>query len=206
MGWIRTAGRKFAELGVDIIWIGDDFGTQNRMLLSPKIFREFFKPRYAALFAEWKSINPQVKIRFHTDGYVIPSSRISLRLGWTSSTPSSPTIIWPASRRNLKPSHSWEPSTSKKCSRPTPEEVAGEVKLVPSTGGGGGLIIAPAITSSFFLLLSLFFLPPFLFFSSSLDVPIQNVLNFYETAQNLRVSAPVGELKNVRSGAYERRH
>ena len=38
MGWIRTAGRKFVELGVDIIWIGDDFGTQNRMLLSPSHF------------------------------------------------------------------------------------------------------------------------------------------------------------------------
>jgi hypothetical protein len=29
---------------VDVLWIGDDFGMQNQMLISPQLFREFFKP------------------------------------------------------------------------------------------------------------------------------------------------------------------
>jgi len=72
LGWIEGAGRKLVSLGVDVIFIGDDVGAQNRMLISPAAFREFLKPRYARLFEEWKRINPNGKIAFHSDGYIYP--------------------------------------------------------------------------------------------------------------------------------------
>ncbi|MCX6619760.1 MAG: hypothetical protein NTY38_01510, partial [Acidobacteria bacterium] len=96
MGWIETAGRKLAMLGVDIIWIGDDFGTQNRMVLSPAIFREFFKPRYARLFAEWKRINPALKIAFHSDGYVYPILADLVEIGLDILNPVQPRSMDPA--------------------------------------------------------------------------------------------------------------
>ena len=37
-------------LGADGIAFGDDFGTQEAMILSPDLWRRFFKPRYEALF------------------------------------------------------------------------------------------------------------------------------------------------------------
>ena len=52
MTWIDEAGTRMVGLGVDIIWIGDDFGMQDGMIISPQLFREFFKPRYAYLFCQ----------------------------------------------------------------------------------------------------------------------------------------------------------
>ena len=95
MTWIEIAGRKVAQLGVDIIWIGDDFGTQNRMLISPAMFREFFKPRYAKLFSEWKSIRPSVKIAFHSDGYVYPILADLVEIGLDILNPVQPKAMNP---------------------------------------------------------------------------------------------------------------
>ena len=168
MSWIRTAGRKFVELGVDIIWIGDDFGTQNRMLLSPAIFREYFKPRYAELFSEWKSINPQVKIAFHTDGYVVPIIPDLIEIGLDILNPIQPKSMDPAQIKKEFGNHLTLWGTidiQEVLPFGTPEDVANEVKLRLRTAGkGGGLIIAPAHN-----------LQP--------DVPIENILTFYETAK-----------------------
>ena len=40
-----VTGTILAKLGVDIIWIGNDFGIQDSVIISPSIWREFFKPR-----------------------------------------------------------------------------------------------------------------------------------------------------------------
>ena len=49
---------NFATLGVDAIISCDDWGLEDRPMVDPKIFREFFKPRYARVykFARQKGI------------------------------------------------------------------------------------------------------------------------------------------------------
>jgi len=42
--------RHFAEIGADGIVSCDDWGLQDRPMVSPAIFREFFKPRYARVY------------------------------------------------------------------------------------------------------------------------------------------------------------
>lgn len=42
--------RHFARLGVDGIFSCDDWGLQDRPMVSPAIFAEFFKPRYARVY------------------------------------------------------------------------------------------------------------------------------------------------------------
>ena len=64
--------RQLVEIGVDAIWFGDDFGAQNNMLISPRMWRKHFKPRYAELWQEVKALNPNVIIAYHTDGAVSP--------------------------------------------------------------------------------------------------------------------------------------
>ena len=44
--------RSWSEVGVDAVMILDDWGTQRSMLVSPAIWREFFKSGYAALISE----------------------------------------------------------------------------------------------------------------------------------------------------------
>jgi len=67
-----AAAQKLVDLGVDMIWTGDDVGTQNRMLMSPATWRRFLKPRLAAFIASLKQKNARLKIAYHTDGCVYP--------------------------------------------------------------------------------------------------------------------------------------
>jgi uroporphyrinogen decarboxylase len=65
-------GKKLIELGVDILYIGDDVGGQQNMLISPKLFRKYLKPRYDYLFREWRKIRSNIIFALHTDGHVEP--------------------------------------------------------------------------------------------------------------------------------------
>jgi uroporphyrinogen decarboxylase len=65
-----TAAKKLVGMGVDMIWIGDDVGAQSDMILSPRHWRRFFKPRMANFIAELKRMNPQIKVAYHSDGNV----------------------------------------------------------------------------------------------------------------------------------------
>jgi uroporphyrinogen decarboxylase len=60
------------RLGADIVWLGDDVGIQNAMLISPEMWRQYLKPRYAQIIRELKRVNKNVFVAYHTDGYVEP--------------------------------------------------------------------------------------------------------------------------------------
>jgi uroporphyrinogen decarboxylase len=68
----RAVARRMAQMGVDMIWLGDDMGSQKYMLISPDTWRTFFKQRMADLIAEAKAINPRLNIAYHSDGSVYP--------------------------------------------------------------------------------------------------------------------------------------
>jgi uroporphyrinogen decarboxylase len=54
---------------VDIIKIGDDLGTQDSLLISPKMYREYLKPLHAEFISFIKE-RTEAKVFFHTDGDV----------------------------------------------------------------------------------------------------------------------------------------
>ena len=54
---------------IDMIKIGDDLGTQDRLMISPKMYRKILKPIHAELIAFMKE-RTKAKIFFHTDGDV----------------------------------------------------------------------------------------------------------------------------------------
>lgn len=54
---------------VDIIQMGDDLGTQNALEISPRMYREVFKPRHKALFDYIKK-NSGLKIFLHSCGAI----------------------------------------------------------------------------------------------------------------------------------------
>jgi uroporphyrinogen decarboxylase len=64
-------GNFLNELGenVDIIKIGDDLGTQESLLISPKMYRQVLKPIHADFIAFIKQ-RTRAKVFFHTDGDV----------------------------------------------------------------------------------------------------------------------------------------
>ena len=70
--WTLGLATQLVKSGVDAIWFGEDLGTQTSMLISPDNWRELFKPRYARMIAQLKSINPELSIIMHSDGAVAP--------------------------------------------------------------------------------------------------------------------------------------
>jgi len=75
---------------------GDDMGQQDRTLLSPKMFRELIKPRFARLYAaakaEFHKYNPDGKIKAHTDGNVYPLIEDYIEMGLDILNPVQPYV------------------------------------------------------------------------------------------------------------------
>jgi uroporphyrinogen decarboxylase len=92
MAFSLGIGRALVALGVDGIWTGDDFGGQNGMIISPATWRAVFKPRFADLFAELKSANPDVLILYHSDGAVSPILEELIEIGMDVFNPVQPNV------------------------------------------------------------------------------------------------------------------
>jgi uroporphyrinogen decarboxylase len=90
-----AAAKKLTQMGVDMIWIGDDVGAQNAMLISPKMWRRFLKPRMAHFIAELKSINPQLKVAYHSDGQIYPIIPDLIEIGLDVLNPIQPASMDP---------------------------------------------------------------------------------------------------------------
>ena len=70
---MRNLEKFLASVGphIDVINFGDDLGAQNRPQISPRMYREFFKPRHAMMWARARQLAP-VKIMLHCCGAVRP--------------------------------------------------------------------------------------------------------------------------------------
>ncbi|TKJ30125.1 MAG: hypothetical protein CEE40_06250 [Chloroflexi bacterium B3_Chlor] len=66
---VRMA-EHFVRLGVDGGWISDDYGSQKSLLISPPMFREFFKPLLAEIVQVYKRAG--LFFFFHSCGHIEP--------------------------------------------------------------------------------------------------------------------------------------
>ncbi len=142
-----VAAKKLVEMGVDMIWIGDDMGSQNQMMISPRMWREFFKPRMAYFISELKVINPNVKVAYHTDGYVEPIIPELIEIGLDVLNPIQPASMDPADiKKKFGDKLSFWGSIDEQHTLPfgSPDDVVNEVRLrLETVGYNGGLILAP---------------------------------------------------------------
>lgn len=67
--WSIQHIHKWLKAGADAIGFGDDWGAQDRLLISPRQWRSFFKPRYKRMFDVVKDAGK--KVFFHTDGWTV---------------------------------------------------------------------------------------------------------------------------------------
>ena len=71
--------RKWVEAGVDIIHFGDDFGLQDRPMVSPDTFRRWFKPAYEKMMQPAREAG--IHVLLHSDGYTLPLLPIFMEMG-----------------------------------------------------------------------------------------------------------------------------
>lgn len=142
-----AAAKKLTQMGVDMIWTGDDFGAQKAMIISPAMWREFFKPRMANFIAELKAINPQVKVAYHSDGFIYPIIPDLIEIGLDVLNPIQPASMDPAKiERDFGDKLCFWGSIDEQHTLPfgSAAEVQAEVLARLNTlGQNGGLILGP---------------------------------------------------------------
>lgn len=74
-------GNNAIRMGVDMIRVGDDIGAQQSMMLSPKSWREFAKPRFKRMFESFRKTNPDIFLKFHSCGDYSPVLPDEIELG-----------------------------------------------------------------------------------------------------------------------------
>ena len=143
-----TVAKRLVEMGVDMIQLGDDMGTQEAMLISPATWRRFFQPRMATFISTLKRINPEVKIDYHSDGVIYPIISDLIEIGVDVLNPVQPKCMDP---QKLKKEYGgrlcFRGSIDEQRTLPfaSPGEVEEEVLTrLRTLGRNGGLIIGPA--------------------------------------------------------------
>jgi uroporphyrinogen decarboxylase len=142
------------EIGdnIDIIKIGDDLGTQDRLMISPKMYRKLLKPIHAELIEHIKKFT-KAKIFFHTDGDVFNLIDDFVEIGVDILNPIQTSAGKMSDLQGLKTRYGKNlvlcgaVDTQHILPQGTPEEVRQEIKRVINIlGQGGGYMVASVHT------------------------------------------------------------
>jgi len=163
-------GKRLIELGADMIWCGDDFGGQQGMIMSPELWRQVFKPRIQHMFVEFRKVNPDIKIAWHSCGSIVPIIRDFIDIGLDVLNPIQPKANG-MEPRFLKEQYGRElvffggVDVQELLPFGTPDEIKREIKQRMSIlGENGGYIVAPA-------------------HNIQDDTPVENVLAFFDAVR-----------------------
>lgn len=148
MEFPRRALKEYIALGVDMVWLGDDVSTQRNMMISPGMWRRYLKPRYAALFKEFKELDPDIKIAYHSCGNCEAILPEMIEIGLDVLNPIQPLAMDPLM---VKAKYGKELTlfgamdVQQIMPFGTPAEIDAEVRrLIEGCGPGGGFILAGA--------------------------------------------------------------
>lgn len=168
------AAKKLVEMGVDMIWTGDDVGMQTGMLVSPRAWRRLLKPKMANFFAELKAINPQVKVAYHSDGNISAILPDLVEIGLDVLNPIQPACMDPVLlKRQYGDRLCFWGSIDEQHTLPfgKPEDVRAELLTrLQTLGKDGGLILGPT-------------------HHVQLDTPMENFWAMVNTIQSTRLGS-----------------
>ncbi len=80
--WLNAVGPY-----IDIIQFGDDYGMQTGPQISPRMFRELFKPRHEILWRRPKEMFPSLKMLLHSCGAISELLNDMIEIGLDSTNP-----------------------------------------------------------------------------------------------------------------------
>ncbi len=156
------------DAGVDIVYNGDDVGTQTGMMISPKLWRKYLKPKYAELA---RLIHAKgAHFFFHSDGWIEAIIPDLIEIGVDILNPIQPECMDAANIKRLygnKLCFDGAISIQRTLPFGSREDVRREVKERIETMGPTGYILAPS-------------------HDMQPEVPVENILEFYEAANEYR--------------------
>jgi uroporphyrinogen decarboxylase len=143
----RRNAETLARAGVDVLALDDDVGMPGTMIISPAMWREFFKPRMAAIIQAARATKPDLRIVYHSDGYFEPIVGDLMEIGVNAINPLQPDHMDAARiRQRFGPRLALWGTVGHHTtfSFATPEAIRQEVKHRIETLGRAGLILCPA--------------------------------------------------------------
>jgi uroporphyrinogen decarboxylase len=143
-------GLRLIEKGVDAIWFGDDFGTQQSLIMDLDTFRMQLKPIYTKMNQRFKAANPDIILILHCDGAVAPLMMDISEMGFEVFNPVQPGVpghLPKEMKDNFGEHFSFWGAVDQQDLLPngTDEELEKDIiEKISILGEGGGYMISPA--------------------------------------------------------------
>lgn len=138
---------QLATMGVDIIMISDDFGTQRGLLVSLAMWRRWFKERLARVISAAKAVNPHVLMVFDSDGAIESLVAELIEIGVDVLHPVQPECMDPSQIKvQFGDRLAFWGTIGTQTTLPfgTPDDVRAVVReRIRTVGKGGGLFLSP---------------------------------------------------------------
>lgn len=141
---------QLVDLGCEMIWLGDDVGTQSNLMISPQVYRRSLKPRLTKVIQAIKARNSSVKVAYHSCGAISGLIPDLIEAGIDVLNPLQPKATGMDLGR-LKKEYGKDIAffggidVQGVLPNGTVEDVRNEVKLrISQAGENGGFVIAPA--------------------------------------------------------------
>jgi uroporphyrinogen decarboxylase len=136
-----------AHAGIDVLSLDDDVGAPVTMMMSPDMWCRFFKPRIAQIIAVARTIKPDLRVIFHSDGCFEPIIPYLIDIGVNGINPlQAEHMDAEKIRRRHGPSLAFWGTVGCQTtfSYATPVAIRAEVKRRVETLGPAGLVLSPA--------------------------------------------------------------
>ncbi len=165
---VALATKALRDFDIDAIYFGDDWGQQQGLIMGPRLWREFLKPRLARMYAVAKEAG---KFQFiHSCGDVDELFDDLVEIGLDCFNPFQPEVmnvheLLPRYRGRL--AFHGGLSTQRTLPHGTPSEVRAETRELLELGRQGSYIFAPA-------------------HAVEGDAPLENILAFIDELQAQR--------------------
>ena len=143
----RRNAAALARAGVDVLALDDDVGMPGTMMISPALWREFFRPRLAGIVDAARAVKPDLRVIYHSDGHVEPILDDLVEIGIQGLNPLQPEHMDAVRiRRRFGPRLALWGTVGRQTTFAfaDPAEIRREVRERIETLGPAGLVLAPA--------------------------------------------------------------
>ncbi len=143
-------GLRLIDKGVDAIWFGDDFGTQQSLIMAPETFRTQLKPFYTEMIQRFKDKKPDIIPILHCDGAVSELLQDIREIGFEVFNPVQPDVpghLPSDMKSNFGEMFSFWGAVDQQDLLPNGTDAELEADIIEKIsilGAGGGYMISPA--------------------------------------------------------------
>jgi uroporphyrinogen decarboxylase len=163
-------GLALIDLGADAVLTGDDVGMEMGPMISPRMWREWLKPRLQRVFDAYRAARPDIVLVYHTCGSVLPFVDELIEMGVDVLNPIQVTAkgmdaAWLKRTYGHRLGFCGGVDQREVLPHGTPDDVEEEVRSrIGELGPGGGYVLAPT-------------------HDIQSDTPVENVLAVFEATR-----------------------